>query len=154
MLFKPEHNDIVLNFLLYKAYRFDSKNDLHRKQSGFCRHASFEEREKFIKLKESEISLDRILDKNNRNRRQYRWDKKEPPEITFQPSERQLAMFIKYANKYGVFDYGSIISKLFELADINNNETRDNELQSLKSKDTKRTQTIKAVINQLKNIEL
>ena len=115
MIFRPEHNDVIINFYRAKVYRFDKKNVQHYKDVSRCRYATFEERERFFKLNKEIAHMDEVLDLTVRNR--SKWDKKEVPDIILKINDRTLSNFIKFANKTGIYDYETIISRLFHMLD-------------------------------------
>ena len=113
MIYNPEHNDVVMNFYRAKVYRFDKNNVQHYKDASRCRYATFEERERFIKLNKEIAHINEVLDLTVRNR--SKWDKKAVPDIVLKINDRTLSDFIKFANKIGIYDYETLIGILFQL---------------------------------------
>ncbi|MCF6184306.1 MAG: hypothetical protein L3J56_06715 [Bacteroidales bacterium] len=114
MIYGPEHNDIVLNFYRAKVYRFDKNNIQHYKDASRCRYATFQERERFLKLNKKIAHINEVLDLTVRNR--SKWDKKVVPPIMINLDDRVHGEFIKLANKLNIYDYETLISELFQIA--------------------------------------
>ncbi|MCF6365258.1 MAG: hypothetical protein L3J35_03555 [Bacteroidales bacterium] len=149
MIFKPEHNDIVLNFYRAKAYKFDKDNMQHWKDLSRCRYATFQERERFLKLNKEIAHINEVLDLTVRNR--SKWDKKDVPELTFNLSERVHGEFIKLANKLNIYSYESLISELFQIASGKVYFKSDTELEE---KIIEQKRILRMFKNELEKIEL
>jgi len=132
MIYSPEDNDIVLNFYRSIAYKFDSSNLKHRRDSSRCRYATFSERLRFIELNKEIAKINEVMDMTVRNKN--KWDKKQVPEITINLTHRQLSDFIKMANRSGVFEYEPLISKMFRMIEPERENELKSELDDLKRK--------------------
>jgi len=152
MIYKPEHNDIIINFYRATVYLFDKNNMQHYKDVSRCRYATFEEQAKFIKLGKEKAGLNEIIDLTIRNR--SKWDKKEYPEIKIKLSERTFSNIIKLSNKLNIYSYEEIISKLFQMIDLSIDKKNEIDLKDLKRKYNKQKKILNLLKNELGEIEL